>query len=141
MSLVLDTNVLLCWVRNDTTWHYLRDEYDLAGDAAKPIVSAVSIGEILALAHRNDWGAKKRDDLERVIAALRVIEVDYSEILDLYAELDKFSNSSSRKRSGGGRQSVSERTTSGLPLPPWLRRPPCSRPTMILTTSTGCTSR
>ncbi len=96
MSLVLDTNVLLCWVRNDATWHYLRGKYDLAGDAAKPIVSAVSIGEILAIAHRNDWGAKKRDDLERVIAALRIIEVDYSEILDVYAELDKFSRQPGR---------------------------------------------
>lgn len=92
MRYVLDTNVLLYYVRDQKTRQYIDEHFDPFGSDNDAIISVVSLGEIYSLATRNRWGSQKMNLLEALIDDLIIIEVRYREIVRLYAEIETFSN-------------------------------------------------
>lgn len=96
MKIVLDTNVLIQWVRGSDAWFNLRSQYDIENPQTNCFISAVTAGEILALAKRLGWGDQKMNVLDDIFQRLTIVTVDYSNILDVYAELDHFSHAPKR---------------------------------------------
>ena len=88
---VLDTNILVGYIRDAPFSRFVDKEYaPLDGDNIA-VVSIVSHGELFSLAYQLDWGKKKREDLQRRLAEVSVVNIDYTEIIDRYAEIDAYS--------------------------------------------------
>lgn len=91
---VLDTNILLAYIRQSPQYLAAESKLSLTADDAQLIVSVVTIGEIRVLAQRRDWGQKKIEQLNSFIEqALFVVDVSSGapELLDAYVEIDCFS--------------------------------------------------
>jgi tRNA(fMet)-specific endonuclease VapC len=94
MTYIWDTNILVYAVRDTQFLETLYDRYDLSNPLNKSYISAVTLGEIRAIAFRNRWGQKKTADLERLLPQLGVIGVtDDNALIKMYAEIDVYSQS------------------------------------------------
>ena len=54
------------------------------------MISVVTIGEMLALALKNNWGNQRTEQLRDRLALLAVVDISSNEVLERYAELDAF---------------------------------------------------
>ncbi len=61
---VLDTNILVHYVRDDATWEVVRTDYQLLVVEPTPVLSIVSAGELRSLARQWRWGSVKLDQLD-----------------------------------------------------------------------------
>ena len=64
---LLDTNILLAYVRWQVLARYIEATYQLGTRNPAPIISVVSEAEIRVLAAQNQWGAFKKRMLEEKI--------------------------------------------------------------------------
>lgn len=91
---VLDTNILLAYVRQSPQYLEAEKQLSLTSEDVQLIVSVVTIGEIQVLAQRNGWGEKKVEQLNALLEqAFFVVDVSFGapELLDAYVEIDCFS--------------------------------------------------
>lgn len=86
-QLVLDTNVLVYWLRGSDVAQRLRAEYDLGSRRPRPIIPVVAKGEIRSFALRNGWQAAKLDALDRILRELPVADISSEPVIQAYATL------------------------------------------------------
>jgi len=67
MNYLLDTNILLIYLRAKEKREKIESEYDPFGENNNPIISIVSVGEIKSIAKRNYWGEKKMRLLDEIL--------------------------------------------------------------------------
>lgn len=90
MNFLLDTNILLHFIRRDETSRQIETNYQPFAAANRAIVSVISFGEIKSLAIQKDWGAAKLQLLDRLL--LMALRSDITlDIVEHYAEIDAFS--------------------------------------------------
>ena len=87
---LLDTNILVHYVRDDETWSHIRDDYQLLVVEPTPLISIVTAGELRSLSHQWNWGRGKRDRMEFVLGYFITLPVDSPEQVLMYAEIDSF---------------------------------------------------
>jgi tRNA(fMet)-specific endonuclease VapC len=85
--ILLDTNVLVHWVRQDRTGRHILQVYDLGTRNERPLFSTITEGEILGLAKCWNWGNAKLQALEDILAELVRFEASLPEVVYAYAEL------------------------------------------------------
>jgi len=85
--LILDTTILVHWVRQDRTGQYLRSAYALDERPERPLFSTISEGEILGLARCWRWGDAKLTALGTLINELIRFEASLPEVIQAYSEL------------------------------------------------------
>lgn len=85
---LLDTNIVLHAVRNSDLWRRVDGQFHLRHQPNRPLISAVTVGEALALAARNGWGETKRTKLQELLRELVILDINVEAILRSYAELD-----------------------------------------------------
>jgi tRNA(fMet)-specific endonuclease VapC len=85
---LLDTGIVLHAVRGSELWHRVDSLFQLRHRPYRPLISAVTVGEALALAARNGWGDEKRGVLEGLLRELVILDINVEAILRAYAELD-----------------------------------------------------
>ena len=73
--LLLDTNVVLHLVRGKATGEALDRAYGVRARPDRPLISIITIGEMMAMAKRLNWGAKKVETLKRLAGELVVVDV------------------------------------------------------------------
>lgn len=73
--ILLDTGVLLHLFRRDPFGHRIENAYEVWKRIEQPLISTVTLGEILAFANRNSYGAEKRAKLNAVIAEIIVVDI------------------------------------------------------------------
>jgi tRNA(fMet)-specific endonuclease VapC len=86
--LLLDTNILIHLARGGVAAQRLEAEYALGSRRLTPIISVVTVGELLSFARRNGWGGAKRAALEQLVAHLVVVDISRDPVLRAYAEFD-----------------------------------------------------
>jgi tRNA(fMet)-specific endonuclease VapC len=91
MNYTLDTNILLYIFKEENFKANIIDKFQLDNPSNKLIVSVVSIGEMRALALKNTWGEKKRDNLEKYLKRFFVLPITNEEITHIYAKIEAFS--------------------------------------------------
>ncbi|MEL6718452.1 MAG: PIN domain-containing protein [Bacteroidota bacterium] len=91
MNYVLDTNIILIYLRDEMTKQFIEEVYGLLNAGNTPIISAVTIGEIRSIAIKNAWGDKRIKIVEKMLNELVVIDVRFDDLFDAYAEIDTFS--------------------------------------------------
>jgi len=85
---LLDTNIVLHAVRDSELWRRVDGQFQLRHRPNRPLISAITVGEALALAARNDWGEEKRRRLEDHLRELVILGINVEAILRAYADLD-----------------------------------------------------
>jgi predicted nucleic acid-binding protein len=96
---LLDTNILLAYARGGDLFRKTEARYSLLSLAAGtgvpsgtplrvPLVSLVSVGEVLTFALVRHWGAKKTADLGALLASLAIVPVARFDLAQRYAEID-----------------------------------------------------
>lgn len=91
MNYLLDTNLLLLYIRQGESLKKLEREMQLFSGKNKLLCSVVTIGEIKAIAMKNGWGQIKLQTMELVISKFMVLDIHTQEIVNRYAEIDAFS--------------------------------------------------
>lgn len=99
MNYLLDTNILLIYLRDKKTREFIENEYDPFGQANTPIISVVSIGEIKSIALRNSWGERKIERLMAILDELIITDINSQDVINMYAEIDCFSQGKSKSKS------------------------------------------
>jgi tRNA(fMet)-specific endonuclease VapC len=89
MNYLVDTNVVLLGIRNDTFNTYLHKHY--LSFVVNPIISVVSIAELRSIAIRNVWGQSKYATLEKILKSYLVADINTEDIIQRYAEIDNYS--------------------------------------------------
>lgn len=89
MRFILDTNIMLVWLRKAPLWEGIHKSYQ--PDFTNAFISIVTVGELQSIAYQNKWGAKKLLELETVLGRLVVIDINHDRILKNYAEIDAYS--------------------------------------------------
>ena len=91
MNFVLDTNILLVWLKDPVTKRLIEDEFSPMSAGNTPIISAVTVGEIRSLALKNSWGQKRIAIVEELMDELVVIDVRFNDLFNAYARIDAYS--------------------------------------------------
>lgn len=97
VQLVLDTNVIVHWLRGKATASMLRSDYAIDTRLPRPIVPVVVKGEALALASYLKWGARKMAALDALLRALPVADISADAVTDAYAIIDSASRTAGRR--------------------------------------------
>ncbi len=91
MNYILDTNILLYYIRNNEITQRLEDKLQLLNGDNNLVLSVVSVGEIRAIARQNKWGNKKNERLTRLLNKFLISEIKIESIIEKYAEISTFS--------------------------------------------------
>jgi len=93
MTYLIDTNIIVHFVRASMTYKRLEKSIPLFSNNLDVYFSEVSVGEILSISQRNRWGNKKIERMEAVLDALTLIPISYADIYRAYATIDAYSQS------------------------------------------------
>jgi tRNA(fMet)-specific endonuclease VapC len=88
---VLDTGIILGYVRAAVYAEYVEKKYALFSPPNIPLISIVSKGEIYSLAIQFHWGAGKLKVLDDLLRKLPVVDISDDQILRRYSEIDAYS--------------------------------------------------
>jgi predicted nucleic acid-binding protein len=91
MNYVLDTNVILFYLKDNETKEFIEEEFGPFKKGNTAIISIVSIGEIGVLARRNGWGDKRLKIVEKIYDKLVVVNINSKDLIDAYVDVDSFS--------------------------------------------------
>lgn len=91
MQYLLDTNILLHYVRNSKVWDFIEHHYFPKGITRHAVICGVSIGELYSLAITNRWQQAKRKQAKVLINTLEVLPVEPDIVRRRYAQIDAFS--------------------------------------------------
>jgi len=75
--ILLDTNIVLYLLRGKAAGQWIKQNYQLDTRMERPLVSMISVGEILAIAERQNYGPKKRVKLHSLLENLVVVEIKF----------------------------------------------------------------
>lgn len=85
---VPDTNILVHHGRRSPLYEWIEAQYGLLVNQSKPILSIVTVGEILSLAERRGWGGERKQRTKDFIAQCQVLPLEYPGIIEAYVILD-----------------------------------------------------
>jgi tRNA(fMet)-specific endonuclease VapC len=91
MNYLLDTNIILIYIRNNEITQRLENQLNLFSGEHNLIISVVSIGELKSIAKQNQWGKTKWRKMQAIINDFLIADINTEEIIDKYAEIDAFS--------------------------------------------------
>ncbi len=83
--ILLDTNILVHLLRGQAAGTWIDESFQLRKRPYRPLVSVISVGEILALAEKWDWGPRRRQEIDSLLATLTILDIRHQEILQRYA--------------------------------------------------------
>ena len=104
---LLDTNILIAYARGTDLFRKIEASYGLLALAASvgippgtparvPLVSLVSVGEILTFALYRGWGARRTAALGALLSSLAIVPVARYDLAERYAEIDAHCRRSGR---------------------------------------------
>lgn len=91
MKYVLDTNIILFYLKDGNTKEFIEDNYGPFSKENDSIISIVTVAEIKSIGKKNGWGSRRIKVVEKILDRLVVVDISYGELLDHYAEIDAYS--------------------------------------------------
>jgi tRNA(fMet)-specific endonuclease VapC len=91
MIYLLDTNIIVAYLRNNLTAEIIDKTYSPLKKEFKPSISVVTLGELKSLALKNNWGNRRIENLEELLEEIIIVDINAEDILQKYAEIDAFS--------------------------------------------------
>jgi tRNA(fMet)-specific endonuclease VapC len=93
---LLDTTVVLHVIRQTAHGKFVLEEQELAHRSERPLISVVTVGEVLAMGIRRGWEPKKRNRMSDVLSNLVQVDIGASAVLQEFAELDTYAKKKGR---------------------------------------------
>lgn len=93
---LFDTNILVLLVRGGAPGRHLERRYALPAALGRSAISAVTVGEILALTRRFAWGPDKTKAVLALLGQLLVVDINDPDIYSAYADIDHATVTSGR---------------------------------------------
>ena len=84
---LLDTNILLHWLRNSPQSETIEQRYRLFDSRFRPLICDVSLGEMRSFARGRKWGRDKLERLRNLEKELTAVDISDPRVLDAYADL------------------------------------------------------
>lgn len=91
MKYVLDTNILIHYVRDSIVWNYIEKNYFKKGIKGYAFICEVTEGEMAAFAHENKWEKYKMDRLSKFLKRLTSIPISPTLVKKFYAHISAYS--------------------------------------------------
>jgi len=91
MKYLLDTNIVLIYLRDKKTKAYIDENYAPFSTSNIPILSVVTLGEIESIAIRNDWGQKRINAVEQFFQQCIITDINAKDVISKYGEIDAYS--------------------------------------------------
>ena len=91
MKYLLDTNILLIYVRGNSITRKIEEDLQLLTGDNQLVISVVTVGEIKSLAIKNNWGKNKINKLGQLLNKFIVADINVENITERYAEIDAYS--------------------------------------------------
>lgn len=91
MDYLLDTNIVLIYLRQSGLKEELDKRLSLFSPENTLLISVVSIGEAKSIAIQRKWGEKKAAQLEELLKKLLIADINAKRIIERYAEIDAYS--------------------------------------------------
>jgi tRNA(fMet)-specific endonuclease VapC len=91
MLFLFDTNVLVIYVRELGAFYNVAQKFNPFDVSNQVGVSVVTVGEIKAFALKNNWGQRKKQKLNDLLSKFIIIDLNFADIINRYAEIDTFS--------------------------------------------------
>lgn len=90
---VLDTNILLHYVRQSELAQEVERELNLISQNAIPMIASVSKGEMEGFVQRHEWGQAKINRLKKLVEKIAVIDIAAADdqLMNAYATLWNYS--------------------------------------------------
>jgi predicted nucleic acid-binding protein len=85
--LLLDTGIVVLLCRGGEMGQRLDARYALSGRREVPLLSVISVGELLAFARNASWGGRKEARLHEILANLVIVDIQREPVLNAYADL------------------------------------------------------
>ncbi len=85
--LLLDTSVVVHVCRGSAVGLRIDEAYGLRKNAARPLISVVTVGETLGFARQRSWGDAKIDRLRALLTEFVVVDINHKDVLERYATL------------------------------------------------------
>jgi predicted nucleic acid-binding protein len=85
--LLLDTGVVVLLCRGGDMGQRLDARYGISSRREVPLLSVISVGELLAFARNASWGGRKEARLHEVLANLVIVDIQREPVLNAYADL------------------------------------------------------
>jgi tRNA(fMet)-specific endonuclease VapC len=89
-SYLLDTNILLMYMRGGPTGQEIENVYRLRERPYRPLICEVTIGEMLSLARQFDWASKKVQRMHGLLKEVVTVDISSQEVMNSYARIDDF---------------------------------------------------
>ena len=88
--ILLDTNILIHLVRGNATGQAIDARYGLLDRPERPLISIVTVGEVMKFAEWRNWGERKRATLRGLLEELVIVDISDETILDRYAKIGAY---------------------------------------------------
>jgi len=92
---ILDTGILVGYVRGADFAKYCHETYDLSSPAHLVLTSIVTKGELLALAEKRNWGSKKREIYNQKLNEFPSVDISSDQVINAYARVKAWTEGSS----------------------------------------------
>ena len=91
MNYLIDTNILVIYVRDTDLTRRLEENLRLLTGRNNLVISVVSIGEIKSIAKQNKWGEKRVRRLIEILSQFLIADINVEDIIESYSEIDTYS--------------------------------------------------
>ncbi|MEN0003573.1 MAG: PIN domain-containing protein [Bacteroidota bacterium] len=91
MEVLLDTNLLLIYSRDSTIAKRIEEQYDIFNSNNNLYVSAITLGELNALAKKLNLGTARKENILKIINKMAKIRINLQELIDRYGDIDAYS--------------------------------------------------
>jgi predicted nucleic acid-binding protein len=91
MKYLLDTNILLAYIRESTLSNLIDERFQLFDSQHLTAISIVTVGELHSIALRNNWGKARIQRLDAQLNKMLIVDINVATIIERYAEIDAFS--------------------------------------------------
>ena len=85
--LLLDTSIVVHVFRGTRVGQRVDRAYGPRQSPERPLISVVTVGEVLGFARQRDWGDKKVSTLRQLLTELVVVDINHRDVLERYADL------------------------------------------------------
>lgn len=113
-GLLLDTNNLVHILRVTPLGQKILSEHKLLERRMRPLISAITAGELLAFAKRNGWGEVRQQRLRELLGQLFFVNVE--QVLERYADIDTWCIQNGRALGQNDRWIAATAATTGALL-------------------------
>ncbi|OJV20170.1 MAG: hypothetical protein BGO21_12390 [Dyadobacter sp. 50-39] len=91
MRYVLDTNIIIAYLRKQPFWYRIQETFGLFETGNEVMLPAVIIGELRSLSIQNNWGERRKAEMEELINEFVPLFQLAEDAINRYAEIDAFS--------------------------------------------------